>query len=174
MAHWVRPSLLTSAHMQLPLQHALHELRSISTNAAPLTDTLPALFGALLPAFQYGVGRLQLRLPVHLMCRYPGGLKERPVRVQLEKAPEEILRRAVYGMLPKNNLRKVCSNKRHVLSLVPQQTARRRLLRMKHAKERKEVGAHLTAQSIALQGFPEAVTQMLVKYVVLAFLCECS
>ena len=26
---------------------------------------------------------------------------------QLAKAPEEILRRAVYGMLPKNNLRKV-------------------------------------------------------------------
>ncbi|KAK9837291.1 hypothetical protein WJX81_003791 [Elliptochloris bilobata] len=37
---------------------------------------------------------------------YPGGLKERPVRIQREKAPEEILRRAVYGMLPKNNLRK--------------------------------------------------------------------
>ena len=27
--------------------------------------------------------------------------------IQREKAPEEILRRAVYGMLPKNNLRKV-------------------------------------------------------------------
>jgi hypothetical protein len=40
-------------------------------------------------------------------CRYPGGLKERPVSDQLAKAPEEILRRAVYGMLPKNNLRKV-------------------------------------------------------------------
>ena len=34
------------------------------------------------------------------------------MRVQLEKAPEEILRRAVYGMLPKNNLRKVLSYKR--------------------------------------------------------------
>jgi len=32
---------------------------------------------------------------------------------QLAKAPEEILRRAVYGMLPKNNLRKVI--KRDVL-----------------------------------------------------------
>ena len=36
------------------------------------------------------------------------------MRVQLEKAPEEILRRAVYGMLPKNNLRKVCLYKRHM------------------------------------------------------------
>lgn len=34
-------------------------------------------------------------------------MKERSVKDQLAKAPEEILRRAVYGMLPKNNLRKV-------------------------------------------------------------------
>ena len=39
------------------------------------------------------------------------------MRVQLEKAPEEILRRAVYGMLPKNNLRKVCSHMRHMCLL---------------------------------------------------------
>ena len=50
---------------------------------------------------------LQRCSPFRVLRRYPGGLKERPVRVQLEKAPEEILRRAVYGMLPKNSLRKV-------------------------------------------------------------------
>lgn len=50
------------------------------------------------------------------------------MRVQLEKAPEEILRRAVYGMLPKNNLRKVCSYKRLVSSSSSKQTALTRLL----------------------------------------------
>eukprot|EP00611_Tribonema_gayanum_P026990 TRINITY_DN6550_c0_g1_i1.p1 TRINITY_DN6550_c0_g1~~TRINITY_DN6550_c0_g1_i1.p1 ORF type:complete len:150 (-),score=30.56 TRINITY_DN6550_c0_g1_i1:44-493(-) len=36
---------------------------------------------------------------------YPGGLKERTPKQQLERRPEEILRRAVMGMLPKNKLR---------------------------------------------------------------------
>ena len=35
---------------------------------------------------------------------YPGGLKERPLREQLERRPTEVLRRAVKGMLPKNRL----------------------------------------------------------------------
>ena len=33
---------------------------------------------------------------------YPGGLKERPLREELERRPTEVLRRAVKGMLPKN------------------------------------------------------------------------
>lgn len=37
---------------------------------------------------------------------YPGGLKERTAKKEFEKDPASILRRAVYGMLPKNRLRK--------------------------------------------------------------------
>jgi large subunit ribosomal protein L13 len=36
---------------------------------------------------------------------YPGGLKEIPVRVLMQKRPEEVVREAVLGMLPKNKLR---------------------------------------------------------------------
>ena len=35
---------------------------------------------------------------------YPGGLKERTLRVQLERQPTEVLRKAVKGMLPRNRL----------------------------------------------------------------------
>ena len=35
---------------------------------------------------------------------YPGGLKARPLRDQLERQPAEVLRKAVRGMLPKNRL----------------------------------------------------------------------
>ena len=35
---------------------------------------------------------------------YPGGLKERTLREQLERRPTEVLRSAVQGMLPKNRL----------------------------------------------------------------------
>ena len=35
---------------------------------------------------------------------YPGGLKERPLRQQLERRPTEVLRKAVKGMLPRNRL----------------------------------------------------------------------
>ncbi|HET8528917.1 MAG TPA: 50S ribosomal protein L13 [Gaiellaceae bacterium] len=35
---------------------------------------------------------------------YPGGLKERSLRDQLERRPTEVLRVAVRGMLPKNRL----------------------------------------------------------------------
>ena len=35
---------------------------------------------------------------------YPGGLKERTLREQLERRPTEVLRTAVKGMLPKNRL----------------------------------------------------------------------
>ncbi len=36
---------------------------------------------------------------------YPGGLKRTPMKKVFEEKPEEILRKAVFGMLPKNNLR---------------------------------------------------------------------
>jgi large subunit ribosomal protein L13 len=35
---------------------------------------------------------------------YPGGLKQRPLREQLERRPEEVLRKAVKGMLPRTRL----------------------------------------------------------------------
>jgi large subunit ribosomal protein L13 len=35
---------------------------------------------------------------------YPGGLKQRPLRDQLERRPTEVLRKAVKGMLPRNRL----------------------------------------------------------------------
>ena len=35
---------------------------------------------------------------------YPGGLKERSLREQLERRPTEVIRKAVKGMLPKNRL----------------------------------------------------------------------
>ena len=35
---------------------------------------------------------------------YPGGLKERTLREQLDRRPTEVLRTAVRGMLPKNRL----------------------------------------------------------------------
>ena len=36
---------------------------------------------------------------------YPGGLKERPAKAMLEKNPTKILRKAILGMLYRNNLR---------------------------------------------------------------------
>jgi large subunit ribosomal protein L13 len=35
---------------------------------------------------------------------YPGGLRERTLREQLERQPTEVLRKAVKGMLPRNRL----------------------------------------------------------------------
>ena len=35
---------------------------------------------------------------------FPGGLRVRPLREQLERRPTEVLRKAVKGMLPKNRL----------------------------------------------------------------------
>lgn len=37
---------------------------------------------------------------------YPGGLREKKMKDVFEKNPAEVLRRAVWGMLPKNRLRK--------------------------------------------------------------------
>jgi large subunit ribosomal protein L13 len=42
---------------------------------------------------------------------YPGGLKERTATQQLARNPEEILRKAVLGMMAKNNLRNLISTK---------------------------------------------------------------
>ena len=42
---------------------------------------------------------------------YPGGLKEIGARQLLEKKPEELVRVAVFGMLPKNRLRKAMARK---------------------------------------------------------------
>jgi large subunit ribosomal protein L13 len=41
----------------------------------------------------------------HHHSGYPGGLKEIPIRVMLQRRPEEVVREAVLGMLPKNKLR---------------------------------------------------------------------
>src|SRR5438876_11834483 len=35
---------------------------------------------------------------------YPGGLKSRPLRDELQRRPTEVLRKAVKGMLPRNRL----------------------------------------------------------------------
>ena len=36
---------------------------------------------------------------------YPGGLKEKPLKELLKEDPGQVLKKAVYGMLPKNKLR---------------------------------------------------------------------
>jgi large subunit ribosomal protein L13 len=40
----------------------------------------------------------------HRHSGYPGGLKSRTLREQLERRPTEVIRKAVKGMLPKNKL----------------------------------------------------------------------
>jgi large subunit ribosomal protein L13 len=40
----------------------------------------------------------------HRHSGYPGGLRSRTLREMLERRPEEVLRRAVKGMLPRNRL----------------------------------------------------------------------
>ena len=40
----------------------------------------------------------------HRHSGYPGGLRSRPLREQLARRPEEVIRRAVKGMLPRNRL----------------------------------------------------------------------
>jgi large subunit ribosomal protein L13 len=42
---------------------------------------------------------------------YPGGLRERTLAEQLDRRPEEVLRRAVKGMLPRNKLASAQLNK---------------------------------------------------------------
>ena len=40
----------------------------------------------------------------HRHSGYPGGLRSRTLREQLERRPTEVIRKAVKGMLPKNKL----------------------------------------------------------------------
>ncbi|GLB34260.1 putative ribosomal protein L13 [Lyophyllum shimeji] len=50
-------------------------------------------------------GRKDQQLLYRKHSMYPGGLKETPYRDMMEKKPDEIIRHAVAGMLPKNKLR---------------------------------------------------------------------
>jgi large subunit ribosomal protein L13 len=45
---------------------------------------------------------------------WPGGLKQRTAKDQLARHPEAIIRDAVSGMLPKNNLRRVSERREHI------------------------------------------------------------
>lgn len=45
---------------------------------------------------------------------YPGGMKERTLQEQMDKNPAEAVKIAVWGMLPKNKLRKQRIKKLHV------------------------------------------------------------
>lgn len=47
---------------------------------------------------------------------FPGGLKEKTAKVMLEEKPEDVIKKAVFGMLPKNKLRKVFMAKLKVFS----------------------------------------------------------
>jgi large subunit ribosomal protein L13 len=47
----------------------------------------------------------------HRHSGYPGGLRSRPLRQQLERRPTEVLRKAVKGMLPRNRLARQQINK---------------------------------------------------------------
>ena len=47
----------------------------------------------------------------HSHSGYPGGLRTRTLRVQLERRPTEVLRKAVKGMLPRNRLARQQINK---------------------------------------------------------------
>ena len=42
---------------------------------------------------------------------YPGGLRERSAKVMIEKYPEEMVERAVKGMLPHNSLGRAIGKK---------------------------------------------------------------
>ena len=47
----------------------------------------------------------------HRHSGYPGGLRSRTLREQLERRPEEVIRKAVKGMLPRNRLGRVLLTK---------------------------------------------------------------
>ena len=47
----------------------------------------------------------------HSHSGYPGGLRTRTLRTQLERRPTEVLRKAVKGMLPRNRLARQQINK---------------------------------------------------------------
>ena len=68
-------------------------------SSPPLFSQLPRLL--LLPS-----PLLPPPPPLPLPCRYPGGLKETVAKQLHSRDPTQVLRKAVSGMLPKNNLRK--------------------------------------------------------------------
>lgn len=47
---------------------------------------------------------------------YPGGIKEKTLKEMLEKKPEEVIRKAVWGMIPKNKLGRAVYKKLKVYS----------------------------------------------------------
>ena len=47
---------------------------------------------------------------------YPGGLKEKTLKELLEKKPEEVIRKAVWGMIPRNKLSRAVYKKLKVYS----------------------------------------------------------
>ena len=47
----------------------------------------------------------------HRHSGYPGGLRSRPLRDELERRPTEVIRKAVKGMLPRNRLARQQLNK---------------------------------------------------------------
>ena len=60
-------------------------------------------------------GRKRLNKVYRHHTGYPGGLVERSFKFVLERDPDRILREAIYGMLPKNSLRKGLIEK-HVIT----------------------------------------------------------
>ncbi len=57
------------------------------------------------PAYMHVTGNKLDKKSYYHHSGFVGGLKETRMRTLLEEQPEEIIRRAVYGMLPKNKLR---------------------------------------------------------------------
>ncbi len=49
-------------------------------------------------------GRKEEQKRYYAHSGYPGGLKDKTLKELLEKKPEEVIRRAVWGMIPKNKL----------------------------------------------------------------------
>ena len=47
---------------------------------------------------------------------YPGGIKEQTLKEMLEKKPEEVIRKAVWGMVPKNKLNRGMMKKLKIYS----------------------------------------------------------
>jgi large subunit ribosomal protein L13 len=47
---------------------------------------------------------------------YPGGLKAETLKEKLSKKPEEVIKKAVWGMLPANKLRKIWMKRLYVFS----------------------------------------------------------
>jgi len=47
---------------------------------------------------------------------YPGGLKQKPLKQIRKEKPEEIIRHAVWGMLPNNKLRSIWIKRLHIVA----------------------------------------------------------